>query len=83
MRPSYPEEVIHSYFLSALVFAWMEETKGKDAPVRMLRGYGEGKDTPTLVREVLGMDLPSFDRAVDVYVRSRYADAFTTYTLAS
>ena len=76
MRPTYPEEVIHSYFLSSLVFAWMEEAKGKDAAVRMLRGYGEGKDTPTLVREVLGMDLPTFDKAVDDYVKARYADAF-------
>jgi cellulose synthase operon protein C len=80
MRPAYPEQVIHSYFLGSLVFAWMEQAKGKDGAVRMLRGYGEGKDTPTLIREVLGMSLGEFDRDVDQYVRSRYADAFRSTT---
>ncbi|MSR36100.1 MAG: tetratricopeptide repeat protein [Gemmatimonadetes bacterium] len=76
MRPAYPEQVIHSYFMASLVFAWMEETHGKDAALRMLRGYGEGKDTPSLIRDVLGMGLSEFDRDVDHYIRTRYADAF-------
>ena len=76
MRPDYPEEVIHCYFLASLVFAWMEREHGDDAAIRMLRGYGEGKDTETLVRDVLGLDLDDFDRAIDVYVRTRYTDAF-------
>ena len=76
MRPDYPEEVIHSYFLASLVFAWMEQEHGEDAAIRMLRGYGEGNDTKTLVRDVLGLDLDDFDRAIDAYVRTRYTDAF-------
>ena len=76
MRPDYPEEVLHSYFLASLVFAWMEETHGKDAAIRMLKGYGQGKDTPTLIKEVLGLDVADFDKAIDSYVRTRYADAF-------
>jgi tetratricopeptide (TPR) repeat protein len=76
MRPDYPEEVIHSYFLASLVFAWMEQEHGKDAAIRMLHGYGEGNDTKTLVRDVLGLDLDDFDRAIDTYVRTRYTDAF-------
>ena len=76
MRPEYAEEVIHSYFLASLVFAWMEREHGDDAAIRMLRGYGEGKDTKTLVRDVLGRDLDDFDRAIDAYVRTRYTDAF-------
>jgi tetratricopeptide (TPR) repeat protein len=76
MRPDYPEEVIHSYFLASLVFAWMDEEHGEDAAVRMLRGYGEGKETKTLVWDVLGLDLDGFDRAIDTYVRTRYAAAF-------
>ena len=76
MRPDYPEEVIHSYFLASLVFAWMDQEHGEDAAIRMLRGYGEGMDTKTLVRDVLGLDLESFDRAINDYVRTRYAEAF-------
>ena len=76
MRPSYPEEVIHSYFLASLVFAWMEQEHGEDAAVQMLRGYGEGKETKTLVRDVLGLDLDGFDQAIDTYVRTLYTDAF-------
>jgi len=76
MRPDYPEEVIHSYFLASLVFAWMDQEHGKDAAIRMLRGYGEGIDTETLIRGVLGLDLEAFDRAIDEYVRTRYAAAF-------
>ena len=76
MRPDYPEEVIHSYFLASLVFAWMDQEHGEDAAIRMLRGYGEGMDTETLIRDVLGLDLEAFDRAVDEYVRTRYTEAF-------
>jgi tetratricopeptide (TPR) repeat protein len=81
MRPAYPEQVIHSYFLASLVLAWMDQAHGKDATLRMLRGYGAGKDTPALIREVLGMDVAAFDRAVDEYVRTRYEDAFRSTTL--
>jgi tetratricopeptide (TPR) repeat protein len=42
----------------------------------MLRGYGEGKSTESLVREVLRLDLAAFDRAVDRYIRATYDDAF-------
>ena len=76
LRPGYPEEVIHSYFLASLVFAWMDQEHGEGAAIRMLHGYGEGKDTKTLVRDVLGLDLEAFDQGVDAYVRTRYADAF-------
>ena len=76
MHPEYPEEVIHAYFMASMVFAWMEQTYGKDAAVRMLRGYGAGKDTRTLVKEVLDLDLDGFDKAVDAYIRTRYADGF-------
>ena len=75
MRPDYPEQVIHSYFLASMVFAWMEQNHGPDTALRMLRGYGEGRDTPALVREVLGVDMDGFDRAVDAYIRTRFAGA--------
>ena len=76
MRPEYPEQVIHSYFMASQVFAWMEEEHGPRAAIRMLEGYGAGQDTETLVREVLGLGLGQFDHAVDGYIRARYADAF-------
>ncbi len=76
MHPDYPEEVIHSYFMASMVFAWMEQEHGKDASVRMLRGYNVGKDTKTLVREVLGLELDAFDKSVDAYIRMRFADGF-------
>ena len=76
MRPEYPEQVIHSYFMASQVFAWMEEEHGPRAAIRMLEGYGSGQDTETLVREVLGLGLGQFDHAVDGYIRARYADAF-------
>jgi tetratricopeptide (TPR) repeat protein len=62
--------------MASLVFAWMEQEHGKDAALRMLRGYGEGRSTEALVREVLGTDLGGFDDAVDRYIRTRFADAF-------
>ncbi len=76
MRPEYPGQVIHSYFMASLAFAWMEQEHGRDAVLGMLRGYDEGRDTQALVREVLGLDLAGFDRAVDRYIRDRYSDAF-------
>jgi tetratricopeptide (TPR) repeat protein len=53
----------------------MEEAHGRDAALRMLRGYADGKTTDELLREVLGLDTTRFDRAVDLYIRERFANA--------
>ena len=76
MRPEYPEQVVHSYFMASLVFAWMEQQHGRGAALSMLDGYKENRSTQELVRAVLGLSLSAFDRAVDRYIRDRFADAF-------
>lgn len=76
MRPEYPEQVVHSYFMASLVFAWMEQEHGTGAALSMLDGYKEDRSTQGLVREVLGLSLSALDRVVDRYIRDRFADAF-------
>ena len=76
MRPEYREQVVHSYFMASLVFAWMEQEHGTGAALSMLDGYKEDRSTQELVRDVLGLSLSAVDRAVDRYIRDRFADAF-------
>lgn len=75
VRPRYPEEVLHSYYLASLAFAFIEQRWGFTAIPKMLSGYGDGRTTPEVFRLVLNVDMTDFDAAFDKYVRTRFARA--------
>jgi Flp pilus assembly protein TadD len=72
VRPEYPEQVLHSYLQSSLVFAMIESQQGLGAILAMMRGYREGKSTDQLVREVLRTTPEALDAAFDDYFRARF-----------
>jgi tetratricopeptide (TPR) repeat protein len=61
VRPTYPQQIIHSYYQSSL----------RD----MLVHYAEGKTTPEAVQAVLGLSMDELDNAFDGYFRKRFATA--------
>lgn len=72
-RPSYPEQLQHSYYQASLVCELIERDHGLGALRRMLTAYGEGRSTREIVRAVLETDLDAFDRRFDAYLRERFA----------
>lgn len=75
IRPTYPNQVVHAYFLGSLLVEYIEERAGVGAITAMLGDYGEGRDSQSLFAEHLGMAGDELDRAFEVYVNERFAHA--------
>lgn len=73
MRPDFPQQVLFSYYAASLVAEMIERDAGDAAFGRMLRLYAQGRQTPDVVREVLGVSMEELDRTFDAYVRERLA----------
>jgi tetratricopeptide (TPR) repeat protein len=73
VRPSYPEQVVHSYFQASLVFDFIESRWGFDAIREALNAYRDSSDPEAVLPAVLELDEASLDAAFDEYFRQRYA----------
>lgn len=73
VRPQFPQQVVFAYTQASLAFDWMEEEFGFQVIRSFLDGYREGRDTPELARELLGMGAGDMDSAFDDYLRKRFA----------
>ncbi len=72
VRPDYPEQVVHAYYLASVAVELIERDHGADALVEMLRAFARGLDNATVVREVLGTDLEALDALVFDTLRARH-----------
>lgn len=72
-RPTYPEQIGHSYYQASLVCELIERDHGVAAFTRMLRAYRDGQTTGQVFRSVLAIDLDTFDAVFDRYLRDRFA----------
>jgi tetratricopeptide (TPR) repeat protein len=72
IRPSYPQEVIHSYYAASLVCELIARDYGERALMEMLRAYRDGAGTEQVFRRVLKTDLAAFDKKFDGFVRERF-----------
>ncbi|NIM73305.1 MAG: tetratricopeptide repeat protein [Gammaproteobacteria bacterium] len=75
VRPTYPEQIGHSYYQASLVFAFIDERWGFSAILEMLQGYAEGKTTPEIVESALGLGMDALDSAFDSYFQKRFERA--------
>jgi len=78
VRPRAPQEVPFSYLLASLATEYIEETQGFDALLAFLQGFEAGKDTPTLLSEIMGTDAQELDEQFDDYVRRRFDSALAS-----
>ncbi len=74
MRPSYPTQVINSYYQAALICELIERDWGFDAILGLLDAYKAGQATEDAFRSVLDVDLESFDDRFFSYVSELYAE---------
>ncbi|MCG8468467.1 MAG: tetratricopeptide repeat protein [Gemmatimonadetes bacterium] len=73
VRPAYPGQVQHSYFMASLLCEMIEETRGFDAILALLDAYRDGSGTADAVRGALGVDLGDLDEELRAYIGERYA----------
>ena len=75
VRPAYPGQVIHSYYLASLVCEYIDRKWGSEALLSMLRGFRAGRSSAEVVVDVLDRSPDAFDREIDRHVRSRFRSA--------
>ena len=75
MRPTYPEQVIHSYYQASLVFELIEDRWGFGAVTAMLEGHRRGEAPGPLLESVLGMSEGDFDELFDEHLHERFGRA--------
>ena len=62
IHPSFPEQVVVSYYQGGRVLTYIIEKWGFDAVLKMVDGYTKLKDTPTVLKEALGVTPEEFDK---------------------
>lgn len=75
VRPSYPEQVIHSYFQASLVFEFIEQRWGLDVIRETLNAFRDSKTPETELAKRLQLDVATLDAEFDAYLRNKYATA--------
>ena len=75
VRPTYGEQVVHSYYQASLVCELIARDHGPGALVAMMREYATGATTEEVIERVLGTDMERFDRTFEAYFEERFADA--------
>ncbi len=73
VRPSYPGQVVHSYYEASLVVQRIEDEHGFDAILAMLHSFAKGDSQADVFHDVLGTDPAAFDRDFDAFLRRRFA----------
>ena len=75
VRPTYPKQVIHSYFQASLVFEFIEQRWGFDVIRASLNAYRDSKNPDSVLLQQLQLDSDALDDAFDDYLQTRYATA--------
>jgi tetratricopeptide (TPR) repeat protein len=73
VRPSYPGQIGHVYYHSSLVCEMIEHTYGHQTILDMLGSYRDGRTTPEVVLDVLGMSTDAFDEVFFAWFEERFA----------
>ncbi|MFN2400617.1 MAG: tetratricopeptide repeat protein [Gemmatimonadaceae bacterium] len=72
VRPSYPEQVIHSYYQASLACEMIERDWGPRALRDMLLAYRDGLQTAAVVKRVIKVDAAELDRRFETFLRDRF-----------
>ena len=75
VRPSYPEQISHSYFQASLVFEFIEARWGFDVIREILTAFKDSKNNDEVLLSGLKLDAKSLDAAFDTYLKNKYSTA--------
>lgn len=77
VRPTYPEQVAHSYYQASLVCEYIEQRWGPEAINRFLAAFKDGHTAGEATRSALGVDSGGLDREFNRWVKDRFARELT------
>jgi cellulose synthase operon protein C len=83
IHPTYPEQVVVSYFQGGRVLTFIVEKWGYDAVLQMIQGFKDRKDDVTVIKEVLKVTPEEFDKQFFPWLEAqtkRTVDGFDGWT---
>lgn len=72
IRPSYPQQVVVSYFQAGSICEWVDEKHGWPKLVAMMKSFGQGASTVDVIQEHLGMKPEQFDDQFLAWLDTKY-----------
>lgn len=75
VHPSYPDQVVHSYYEASLVVEMIAGDDGFPKILDMLHAYARGATDDEVFRKVLKLEPAALDAKFDDYLRTRFAGA--------
>ncbi len=79
IHPSYPMQVIVSYFQAGQICDYVNEKWGYDKLLAMMHSFGDRKNTPEVITEQLGMKPEEFDKQFLTWLDARYGKTVKGY----
>lgn len=83
VRPSYPQQIIHSYYQASLVLEFIETRWGFAAVRKMLDGFKARQSSAAAIEAGTGLDSAAFDHAFDDYLKTRFAGPLAALALTA
>ncbi|MEO8657081.1 MAG: tetratricopeptide repeat protein [Bryobacteraceae bacterium] len=71
VRPSYPAQILVSYYQAGKVCDFIAERWSYDKLLDMMHGFGEGKQTPDVLEAALGMKAEAFDELFLAWINAQ------------
>ncbi|MBI5779477.1 MAG: hypothetical protein HZA49_08480 [Planctomycetes bacterium] len=65
-------DVTHSYYLSSVIIEYLHHKYGMETIIKMLKGWGAGKDTETIFKECLDKNVEGFDKEFFDYFNNEF-----------
>ena len=83
IHPTYPDQVIVSYFQGGQVIAFIAEKLGYDKVLAMIHAFGDKKDTVEVIEQELNLKPEEFDAQFFPWIEAKYkkqVDGFQGWT---
>jgi len=65
-------DITHSYYLSSVIIEYLHHKYGMETIIKMLKGWGAGKDTETVFKECLDKTVEGFDKEFFDYFNNEF-----------
>lgn len=79
IHPTYPRQIVVSYFQGGQICDFITQKWGWDTILAMIHDYGNGEDTPTVVRKELRIAPDEFDKQLYAYIESKAGETVTHF----
>lgn len=80
IHPTYPQQVIVSYFQGGQVVDFITKKWGWDTVLAMIHDYAQVIDTPSVIRKELGISPEEFDKQFAAFIDSRFGPTVRDYS---